>query len=304
MTRQRGFSLLEMMVVVLLFTLVTGAVFGLLNTAQQRYRAESQVLDSFQGARQAVDQITREIHTAGYPGMGNFPQQCPGGTTIQTGCCATCPPYDPATNNLVATPFLTNANGPGGLGINGCVPGQNCPLPDNFNLIIEEDVDPEVNNGVEWIVYTLRDPNGNPPGPCTAPPPPQTLAAWAAGCPQPNVLWRGVFTKIATGNLDTNANVAFNLAGLNGNVSNAGLIPLVFNVINDPTSNNQPSINLVAENQKLFRYDFDPTAGGTPTAQKIRTVYTNMIVRSQDPDPKTNQYRTVTLRATANRYNN
>jgi len=48
--RERGFSLIEMLVVVAVFTVVTGAVFGLLDVAQQRYRIESEVLDAFQGA--------------------------------------------------------------------------------------------------------------------------------------------------------------------------------------------------------------------------------------------------------------
>lgn len=287
MSREQGFSLVEMMVVVLVFTIVTGAVFGLLNTAQQRYRAESQVLESFQAARLAMDQIVREVHSGGFPSRSLFPQQCPGGAAIQTGCCAACPNYDPATMNTVATPFPTNNNGPGGLGINGCIPGAGCLLPNNFSLVIEEDVDPEVGNGVEWVVYSLRDPNGNLPVPR-----------------QPNVLWRGVYPKAATGTLDGNGTRIYNTANLGGNVANTGMVPIVYNVMNDPLSNNQPNANLAAENQKLFRYDYDPVAGGTPTAQKIRRVYINLIVRSQDPDPKTRQFRIVTLRAAATRYNN
>lgn len=304
MARERGFTLLEMMVVVLLFTLVTGAVFSLLNTAQQRYRTESQVLDSFQSAREVMDQMTREVHSAGYPSPRLFPQFN----------------ADPATSTNVATNFPTNSNGPCPLGVipypigatcqqgvNGCQPGVSCffPLyPDNFTLAIEEDLDPENNNGVEWVIYTLRDANGNFPG------------------LPPNVLWRRVMTKVAgagAGNLDGEGWNLMNFSGLIGNVALAGFAPVVYNVMNDPRSNNQPvgaGCNdytptpptpprfAFCEDEKLFSFDFDtvPT-GSLPTAQKIRTLYINLIVRSQDRDPKTNLYRIVTLRASANRYN-
>ena len=62
-----GFSLIELMVVLVIFLIVTGAVFGLLNVAQVRYRSEQQFLDSLQGAQTGLEQITRDIHRAGYP---------------------------------------------------------------------------------------------------------------------------------------------------------------------------------------------------------------------------------------------
>lgn len=67
--RQQGFSLMELMIVVALFTLIAGTMFTLLGTAQQRYRMESEVLDSFQTARLAVDEMTRDVHGAGYPAV-------------------------------------------------------------------------------------------------------------------------------------------------------------------------------------------------------------------------------------------
>ena len=64
---QKGFSLIELLMVVIVFTAVTGSVFLLLDVSQQRYRMESEFLDSFQGARLGLDQMTRDIHSAGYP---------------------------------------------------------------------------------------------------------------------------------------------------------------------------------------------------------------------------------------------
>ena len=69
---QAGFSVIELLVVVAVFTVVTGAVFLLLDTAQQRYKMESEFLDTFQGARLAMDQIARDIHMAGFPPGNSF----------------------------------------------------------------------------------------------------------------------------------------------------------------------------------------------------------------------------------------
>ena len=280
MHRQRGFTLMEMMVVVLVLSVVMGAVFGLMNMAQQRYRAESDVLDAFQGSRAVVDQITREVHSAGYPPVKHFPQSCIGGGP--PGCCAGCNdlqgrPYDPALSNFVASGFVSNSM--------ACTPGLSCTIPSSFTLVLEEDVDPENNNGAEWVVYTLRAPDGGAP---------------VAG--QPNVLWRGVLPKQAGGTLDANGAHAIAAAQLGGNVANAGLVPMVFNVMNDPTSNNAGFGNVAAENQKLFRYEFNYSTPAQ-TAQNIRTVYVNMIVQSQNRDPKTAQFRTVYLRGSARRFN-
>ena len=65
--RQQGFSLLEMMVSVAIFTILCGAAFGLLGVSQKRQRTESLVLDSFQEARLGLDQIVRDANDAGYP---------------------------------------------------------------------------------------------------------------------------------------------------------------------------------------------------------------------------------------------
>jgi prepilin-type N-terminal cleavage/methylation domain-containing protein len=55
--RQEGFSLIELLVALGIFLIVTGAAFTLLGGSQQRYRTESQVLSAFQEARLGLDQI-------------------------------------------------------------------------------------------------------------------------------------------------------------------------------------------------------------------------------------------------------
>ncbi|HEX7288451.1 MAG TPA: prepilin-type N-terminal cleavage/methylation domain-containing protein [Candidatus Angelobacter sp.] len=69
---QTGFSLIELMVVVLLLSIVVGAIFTQINRAQVRYRVEDQRLDLTQQDRDFVDQFTRDLHQAGYPSPTQF----------------------------------------------------------------------------------------------------------------------------------------------------------------------------------------------------------------------------------------
>ena len=64
---QIGFSLIEVMVVLLILGIVSGALFSQINTATQRSRAETVKLDYFQEARDFVDQFFRDINQIGYP---------------------------------------------------------------------------------------------------------------------------------------------------------------------------------------------------------------------------------------------
>lgn len=70
--KQAGFSLIELMVVVLLLSIVVGAIFNQINRAQVRYRVEDQRLDLTQQDRDFIDQFTRDLHQAGYPSPAQF----------------------------------------------------------------------------------------------------------------------------------------------------------------------------------------------------------------------------------------
>jgi prepilin-type N-terminal cleavage/methylation domain-containing protein len=134
--RRQGFSLIEMLVSVAVFTVVMAAVFSLLIASQQRYQAESERLDTFQTARQAIDLIVRDVHIAGYPPANSFS-----------------PAVLAASPQLVALPFAWSPGYPAApCAVNCGAQGG----PNAFDLIIETDVDPLAANGVEWVRYRLN----------------------------------------------------------------------------------------------------------------------------------------------------
>lgn len=67
-----GFTLLEMMVVILILGIIIGAVFSQMGTAQQRMSTEQVKLDDFQQARDFVDQFFRDINQIGDPNFRLF----------------------------------------------------------------------------------------------------------------------------------------------------------------------------------------------------------------------------------------
>src|SRR2546426_1560874 len=62
---QLGFSLLELMIVVLILSVITGAVFSQISMVQQRARTEQSKLDIFQESREFMDQLGRDLHQTG-----------------------------------------------------------------------------------------------------------------------------------------------------------------------------------------------------------------------------------------------
>ena len=70
--KQAGFSLVELLLVVLLLSIVVGALFSQIDRAQVRYKVEDQKLDLTQQEREFIDQFTRDLHQAGYPAPRMF----------------------------------------------------------------------------------------------------------------------------------------------------------------------------------------------------------------------------------------
>lgn len=131
---ERGFSLVELMVVVLIFLLLGGAIFGLLDYAQVRYRAEQQQLDVFQSTRTGFDQLTRDIHRAGYPPLSSY----------QT----------PPAATLYAVPFVGMVSGSVNQSCTVNGGSTACAIPGPYELVIETQDGSQVN----WIYYKVRLP--------------------------------------------------------------------------------------------------------------------------------------------------
>jgi prepilin-type N-terminal cleavage/methylation domain-containing protein len=142
--QEHGFSLLELLVATAIFIVLTGAIFGLLVMAQQRYQSETQVLDSFQQASLAMDQMVRDVHTAGYPPVNSFNQAVACGNLTQIAWPFA---YAPNYPNYPANPCPAFQGA-------ACTVGASCTTPSAWDLIVEETADPAV--GVEFIRYQLN----------------------------------------------------------------------------------------------------------------------------------------------------
>lgn len=135
--KERGFSLIEMMIAAVIFILLCGAAFALLSVAQQRYQTESQVLNSFQEARFGLDEIVRDVNGSGYPPQNQF----------------SISPTLPDPTSYAITPIAWSSGYPNV----PCLIGI-CATPSDFDLIVERDVDPWRHDGVEWTRYQLQTP--------------------------------------------------------------------------------------------------------------------------------------------------
>ena len=138
---ERGFSLIELMVVCLVLVIVLGGVFRIINHVMQRSQVEQVKVDLTQQAREFVDEFERDVHQAGYPNCRMI--STPGAAT-------NCPPD--YTNPLVAQ----NASVAAGL-----------VLVSNTEVIFEGDVDGD--GVVDTVWYRLVDQNGNFPPASTCP---------------------------------------------------------------------------------------------------------------------------------------
>ncbi len=147
-TPRGGFTLLELLVALSVFLLVSGAAFTLLTSSQQRYQTESQLLTSFQEGRLGLDQIVRDVNDAGYPPSSFL--AAPVGNPL---------------NYFASTPFAWSQgvgypNTPCQIGTAG---GGTCTTstagdsaPGDFDLLIETNPNPQDGGPVQWIRYQLQ----------------------------------------------------------------------------------------------------------------------------------------------------
>jgi len=69
---QHGFSLIELLVVMAVMVIIMGMVFKSINVTQQSSISEQVRLDLTQQSREFIDQITRDLRSAGYPNSRNM----------------------------------------------------------------------------------------------------------------------------------------------------------------------------------------------------------------------------------------
>ena len=67
--RNSGFSLMELMIVLVIVLSITAAIFQTINMTTQRSTTEQTKLDMFQEAREFMDQMARDLRQAGYPSL-------------------------------------------------------------------------------------------------------------------------------------------------------------------------------------------------------------------------------------------
>jgi len=133
MQGQQGFSLLELLAAAVIFLILCGAAFGLLDVSQKSYRNEAQVLNTFQDARFGLDQIVRDVNDSGFPPLNHFS-------------------VTPAANLYAVTPVAWAPSYPG----SPCTVGGSCTTPGDFDLIVEANIDPQNDSDVEWVRYQLQ----------------------------------------------------------------------------------------------------------------------------------------------------
>lgn len=213
---------MELLVATVLFTIVAGSVFSLLMSAQLRYRGESDVTTAFQQANVAIDQITRDVHSAGYPPANSFAAGVPQGNP-----------------KLMAVPFSWSPgypNTPCTVGGSGCG-----TVPGDYDLILETDLGD--GNGVQWIRYSLDG----------------------------TTLKRGKQAKQAF------RDPVSETSGTDV------LVPYLEHVLNGN------------QGVPIFSYTGSPGLSGSLQSSDIQKVDIKLIVQSAEPDPQTQQFRTITL---------
>ncbi len=70
--RESGFSMVELLIVLVIMLSISAAIFQTINVTTQRSAAEQNKVDMFQEAREFMDQMSRDLRQAGYPSPRNM----------------------------------------------------------------------------------------------------------------------------------------------------------------------------------------------------------------------------------------
>jgi prepilin-type N-terminal cleavage/methylation domain-containing protein len=261
--RTAGFSLVELLTALAIFMIICGVAFEMLTLTMKKYRSDSQLLNTFQEARFGLDQMVRDIDDAGYPPRN----QIKSGTT---------PPLD----SYAVTAF---AWGGSTYPFGTCSIGGSCPLPNNYDIIIETNIDPKSDNKVEWVRYRLGAVDGT----------------------NPTTLYRGVIQKSNNSSQDPQI------------LTDVTLVPYVQNVMNNPPADQLaalqaqypsmfsggsiPVFKYLCESTPEPRDCTDPVAS-TNDPKHVVAVIITLIVEAPTPDTN-GRIQVVQLKGQARRIN-
>ena len=262
-----GFTMLELLVSMGIFLLISASAFTLLGVSQQKYQTESQLLSSFEEAQLGLDQIVRDVNDAGYPPLSLF-QTPPNASQYADTPVAWSPGYPAVFPALPTRCYLGGG-------------GTTCNTPGDDGLFLETNSTPQAAGTtlVQYIRYKLVG----------------------------TTLYRGVFQKSAgvdpyatypdsqlvpfVQNVMNKASAA-QIAQINAaypNMFPGGAAVPVFTYLFDTPWGPLPSS--------------DPRTFNLNTPQNIRSITITLIVQTPTPDPQNGQIRVVELTGRGSRIN-
>lgn len=134
---ERGFSMLELVVAVAIFSIIMGVMFQQVDQVQEASVTERAKLDVFQEARAFMDLLSRDLHEAGYPSPRNF---APGYLTLNPAL-----PRSPYAADARVAVGLTKV-GPGDLWFEGNVDGMTDGTGTKWVSVVQYRLDTTGNN--------------------------------------------------------------------------------------------------------------------------------------------------------------
>jgi prepilin-type N-terminal cleavage/methylation domain-containing protein len=144
MRRQKGFSLIELMIVVAILTIVMGVIFQQIVSLQQRARAEEAKQDIFSEGREFVETFSRDLHQAGYPNQKMYTTvYLPSDSSLAVGIVAASPTFlqlegDVDGDGVVDSVSYTVCNSAGVCASNAAPsPGGTCPCSVQRSQVIK-----------------------------------------------------------------------------------------------------------------------------------------------------------------------
>jgi len=158
--RQKGFSLMEVMVALLITMIVMAAVFVLLQRGQNSFRREPEVSDMNASARAGMERISQDLTVAGYntPATMSIMWFDGGGITPDEVTIVYADPEIP-----ISQPKPCGGGGGGGGGGGPCnTIGSSATLNLDPNSFKPEPADFEQAYADGMVLFAIQGPNGNP----------------------------------------------------------------------------------------------------------------------------------------------